>query len=84
MSILVVHVSWCRCSIWCEKTKKNGHEIEKTNFSKENVNFEGAKMHFDRRSPMFCENYVYKFSLKFNGIDKIAGGFTSKLDVRKS
>ena len=84
MSILVVHVSWCRCWIWYEKTKKNGHQSEKNNFSKENANFEGVQTHLDRCSPMCCENYSCIFSLKFNGIDEIAGGFTSKLDFRKS
>ena len=76
MSILVVHVSWCRCSIWYEKTKKNGHQREKINFSKENANFEGVQTHLDRCSPMFCENFSHMFNLKLNGIAKIAGGFT--------
>ena len=84
MSILVVYVAVGFGMKEQKKMVMNGHDNKKIKFSKENANFGGVQMHLDRCSPMFCENYVYKFSLQFNGIDEIAGGFTSKLKIRKS
>ena len=45
---------------------------------------EGAKTHLELRSPMNGEQCGIFFMSEFNGFDEIAGGFTSKVDFRKS
>ena len=51
---------------------------------REKLTFKVAYTHLELRSPMFGELCLsFFFFVKFNGIDEIAGGFTSQVEYRK-
>ena len=56
----------------------------KTHFPREKLTFEGVITHLELRSPMFREKCMIFFNGNFSRIDKIAGGFPSQVDFRKS
>ena len=62
---------------WCKSTSENP-------FSREKLTFEGVITHLELRSPMFREKCMIFFYGNFSRIDKIAGGFPSQVDFRKS
>ena len=51
---------------------------------REKLTFKVAVAHLALRSPMFGEFCLLFFCVKFIGIDKIVGGFTSKVEYWES
>ena len=61
-----------------------GYFGKNMHFCSEKLTFEGVITHLALRSPMFGEKCMIFFYGNFNRIDKIAGGFPSQVDFRKS